>query len=97
MIGAISSLSSPRSSGVSLSGPAALAGLRLFKSFSIPLTDMSMCGKTGVGFDSLVVRYRDPFSQSHPNLAPSSGVRLRGDLGVNTDKNCVFYPKRPKS
>ena len=44
MIGTISSLSSLSKRGFSLSGPAALPGLRFFKSFSSPLSEMSISG-----------------------------------------------------
>ena len=85
-------ISSP-SSGLSLSGPAALSGLRLFKSFNIPLTVMSMFDKPGV-----VVRYSCgtvpgsilPESTKYCTFIWLSRARLRGDLGVNTDKNCAL-------
>ena len=52
MIGAISARSSFSHNGLSLSGPAALPGFKLFNNFRIPFRDMSMSDRTDV-----VVRY----------------------------------------
>ena len=49
-MGASTSLSSFRTTGLILSGPAAFQGLRFFDNFRIPSVESWICGITGVGF-----------------------------------------------
>ena len=87
-MGASSSLSSFRTTGLILSGPAAFRGLRFFNKFRIPAVESWISGITGVGF----LKSSGRRSVSMTLLSTRSCTFIRdssfkesGESGVNTD------------
>ena len=91
MIGVIYSRSSLSRRGLSLSGPAALLGLRFFKSFNSPFCEMLISGivvAESCDVSGMVSEGSLPalFKSSTRILARRESDR--GSLGVKTELNC---------
>ena len=88
MIGAISSLGYLSKRGFSLSGPAALPGLRFFITFSSPLSEMSISGIVveGLCHESGLVSEGSPLERFRSCTRIWGRLESdEGDLGVKTE------------
>ena len=91
MMSASLTLSSFKISGLILSGPAALPGLRLNRSFKIPLSEISMSGIVCFLFwksSGTVSGLTLPLSTMSCGFIWANLDKFRGDLEVKTDWNC---------
>ena len=93
MIGASSTLSSWRMTGLILSGPAAFLGIRFFRRFNIPASEILMSGIRGVEF--LRSSGKSPGLMTLSSTRSSTFMRESscnesGAKGVNTDWYCWF-------
>ena len=87
-MGAISSRNSLSSTGLSLSGPAALPGLRFCRSLSIPATEILKSSMTGVVFSTpagKVLGGITPESAAFCSVILQSLESDSGSLAVKTD------------
>ena len=92
-IGTNSDLNSCNMTGLILSGPAAVLGLRFFRSFSKPASEILISVITGVEFLRSSGSSVGGMTLSSTRSCTFISERSRkesGDRGVNTDSNCCF-------
>ena len=91
VVGAISSRSSLSKRGLSISGPAALPGLRLWSNFRSPFRDMSISGMFVLlsrCLSGMVSEGRLPAFLKSCTRILARRESDRGSLDVNTELNC---------